>query len=61
MTTASPLDNTLSRIKDASKINFPASPLDMGAGRINPNKALNPGLVYDATAEDYIKLLCAMK
>lgn len=60
VTTASPLDNTLSHIKDASNNNFPASPLDMGAGHINPNKALDPGLVYDATAEDYIKLLCAM-
>ncbi|XVE87111.1 hypothetical protein DITRI_Ditri18aG0089900 [Diplodiscus trichospermus] len=60
MTTANPLDNNLSPIKDVSNYDLPASPLDIGAGHINPTKALDPGLVYDATPEDYIKLLCAM-
>ncbi|KAI5319310.1 hypothetical protein L3X38_039018 [Prunus dulcis] len=59
MTTANPLDNTQKPIIDVST-NLPATPLDIGAGHINPNKALEPGLVYDTTAEDYIKLLCAM-
>lgn len=61
MTTANPLDNSLSPIKDVSNFNLPASPLDIGAGHINPTKAFDPGLVYDATPENYIKLLCAMK
>ncbi|OMP01977.1 hypothetical protein COLO4_11438 [Corchorus olitorius] len=61
MTTTNSLDNNLSPIKDVSNYDdIPASPLDIGAGHINPTKALDPGLVYDATAEDYIKLLCAM-
>ncbi|KAJ0097860.1 hypothetical protein Patl1_28678 [Pistacia atlantica] len=60
VTTANSLDNTLCPIEDVANDNLPASPLDIGAGHITPNKALNPGLVYDATAEDYIKLLCAM-
>ncbi|XWS41900.1 hypothetical protein CRYUN_Cryun17cG0121800 [Craigia yunnanensis] len=60
MTTANSLDNNLTPIKDVSNYNLPASPLDIGAGHINPTKALDPGLVYDATPEDYIKLLCAM-
>jgi len=29
-----------------------------GAGQINPLKALNPGLVYDACEYDYIRFLC---
>ena len=29
-----------------------------GAGNINPLKALNPGLIYDIHAHDYIKFLC---
>ncbi|KAH1082297.1 hypothetical protein J1N35_022058 [Gossypium stocksii] len=60
MTTANPFDNNLSPIKDVSNYNQPASPLDIGAGHINPIKALDPGLVYDATPQDYMKLLCAM-
>ncbi|GKU98944.1 hypothetical protein SLEP1_g11878 [Rubroshorea leprosula] len=61
MTTANDLDNTFAPIKDVADYNRPASPLDIGAGHINPNKAIDPGLVYDATAKDYIKFLCAMK
>ncbi|XP_017617564.1 subtilisin-like protease SBT1.9 [Gossypium arboreum] len=60
MTTANPFDNNLSPIKDVSNFNQPASPLDIGAGHINPIKALDPGLVYDAKPQDYMKLLCAM-
>jgi hypothetical protein len=29
-----------------------------GAGQIDPIKAGNPGLIYDANADDYIKFLC---
>ncbi|CAB4296903.1 unnamed protein product [Prunus armeniaca] len=60
MTTSDTLDNTLSPIKDIGDGYQPASPLAMGAGHVNPNKALNPGLIYDADIEDYINLLCAL-
>ncbi|XP_061998353.1 subtilisin-like protease SBT4.4 [Rosa rugosa] len=50
MTTAWPMNDTSNS----------ASPGEFayGSGHINPLKAIDPGLVYDASAEDYIKLLC---
>ncbi|XVF36297.1 hypothetical protein REPUB_Repub19eG0046200 [Reevesia pubescens] len=60
MTTSDIIDNTGSLIKDIGDNLKPASPLAMGAGHVNPNKALDPGLVYDATVEDYINLLCGL-
>ncbi|CAK9135333.1 unnamed protein product [Ilex paraguariensis] len=60
MTTSDGLDNTFNPIEDIGFNNQPASPLAIGAGHINPNKALDPGLVYDVQLEDYINLLCAL-
>lgn len=60
VTTANPLDNTKNPIKDIGNYDREASPLDIGAGFVDPNKAIDPGLIYDASTEDYIKLLCAM-
>ncbi|WCJ26093.1 Subtilisin-like protease [Euphorbia peplus] len=33
---------------------------DMGAGHVNPNRANDPGLVYDIQPEDYIPYLCGL-
>ncbi|GMJ15349.1 Subtilisin-like protease 1.9 [Hibiscus trionum] len=60
MTTSDQIDNTGSPIKDIGDNLRPANPLAMGAGHINPNKALDPGLVYDATVQDYVNLLCGL-
>ncbi|XP_077248388.1 subtilisin-like protease SBT3.9 [Tasmannia lanceolata] len=38
----------------------PADPFDIGGGLINPNKATNPGLIYDMSTGDYVQFLCSM-
>nr|AZL93855.1 subtilisin [Ceanothus thyrsiflorus] len=61
MTTANPLDSIHNLIRDNGDRFRIASPLAMGAGQIDPNRALDPGLIYDATPQDYVNLLCSMK
>ena len=61
MTTANPFDNTLNPIQEQGENFTFASPLAMGAGQIDPNRALDPGLIYDATPQDYVNHLCSMK
>ncbi len=36
----------------------PADPFDFGAGRVVPNRAVEPGFVYDAGTADYDAFLC---
>ncbi|XP_065847608.1 subtilisin-like protease SBT3 [Euphorbia lathyris] len=60
MTTAGALDHTSKPIKDIGNDNKAATPLDMGAGHINPNNALDPGLIYDLDSADYLNLLCGL-
>ncbi|CAK9135335.1 unnamed protein product [Ilex paraguariensis] len=60
MTTANPFDNTHNLVKDIGQNFEIATPLAMGAGQVDPNGALDPGLIYDATSQDYVNLLCSM-
>ncbi|KAH6831636.1 hypothetical protein C2S53_009111 [Perilla frutescens var. hirtella] len=60
MTTANPLDNTNQPIKDMGFDYRVATPLGMGAGQVDPNRALDPGLIYDAAVQDYVNLVCSM-
>ncbi|MBA0691198.1 hypothetical protein Goari_008839, partial [Gossypium aridum] len=59
MTTAYTLDNSGSTIKDLAT-GEESSPFVHGAGHVDPNRALNPGLVYDIDNDDYIAFLCSI-
>ncbi|KAG9443997.1 hypothetical protein H6P81_015337 [Aristolochia fimbriata] len=60
MTTATGLDNTQKPIADYGKNGSPADPFAAGSGQIDPNRATDPGLVYDADVDDYRRYLCAL-
>lgn len=59
MTTAYNLDNAGDIIKDLAT-GEASTPFVRGAGHVDPNKALDPGLVYDSGIEDYIAFLCSL-
>lgn len=60
MTTASVTDNQLKLMTDEASPGKPSTPYDFGAGHLNLDQALDPGLVYDLTDEDYVNFLCAI-
>ncbi|KAL0376227.1 UNVERIFIED_CONTAM: Subtilisin-like protease SBT1.6 [Sesamum calycinum] len=60
MTTASLIDNSLNPMVDESS-KKPATPYDYGAGHLNLDLAMDPGLVYDLTDNDYVSFLCAIE
>uniref|UniRef100_A0ACD6A513 Uncharacterized protein n=1 Tax=Avena sativa TaxID=4498 RepID=A0ACD6A513_AVESA len=59
MTTSYTVDNTNSSIRDAAG-SLPATPFAFGAGHVDPQKALSPGLVYDISTNDYVVFLCSL-
>lgn len=40
--------------------NNQATPFSYGAGHVQPNSAMDPGLVYDIRTKDYLSFLCAL-
>nr|KJB34438.1 hypothetical protein B456_006G065800 [Gossypium raimondii] len=60
MTTAYVHDNIHNPLQDSSTA-AASTPYDHGAGHINPLKALDPGLIYDISAQDYFEFLCTQK
>ncbi|KMT04812.1 hypothetical protein BVRB_7g169830 [Beta vulgaris subsp. vulgaris] len=58
-TTAYNIDSTGKEIIEASTL-LPSTPFVHGSGHIDPNKAVDPGLVYDLQISDYIAFLCTI-
>ncbi|XP_076924694.1 subtilisin-like protease SBT5.3 [Bidens hawaiensis] len=58
MTTARTRDNEAKPMTNASHVK--ATPFSYGAGHVQPNRAMDPGLVYDLTTTDYLDFLCAL-
>ncbi|RLN04235.1 hypothetical protein C2845_PM13G10320 [Panicum miliaceum] len=58
MTTARTQDNTGAPMGDHD--GKEANAFAYGAGNVHPNRAVDPGLVYDAAPEDYFTFLCSM-
>ncbi|KAK8541974.1 hypothetical protein V6N12_014586 [Hibiscus sabdariffa] len=56
MTTATVHDNMEKPVTNS--LGSFAVPHETGAGEISPLKALNPGLVFETTSEDYLRFLC---
>ncbi|RHN65130.1 putative tripeptidyl-peptidase II [Medicago truncatula] len=56
MTTARTRDNTHKPILDDT--NVKATPFAYGSGHIRPNRAMDPGLVYELNINDYLNFLC---
>ncbi|KAJ4835143.1 hypothetical protein Tsubulata_033450 [Turnera subulata] len=59
VTTAYNLDNSRQKIKDLAS-GKESTPFIHGGGHVDPNGALNPGLVYDIDTSDYVAFLCAI-
>ncbi|XP_062079074.1 subtilisin-like protease SBT5.3 isoform X1 [Humulus lupulus] len=57
MTTARVQDNNNKPMSDYNMTK--ATPFEYGSGHIQPNRAMDPGLVYDRTTDDYLNFLCA--
>ena len=57
ITTADVTDHTGKPIMDG---NEPAGVFAMGAGQVNPGKAIDPGLVYDIKPDEYVAHLCTL-
>ncbi|KAF5810797.1 putative tripeptidyl-peptidase II [Helianthus annuus] len=57
ITTAGTVNNVGTQITDAS--GNKADPFQYGSGHFRPEKAADPGLVYDASYTDYLLFLCS--
>ncbi|XP_059439865.1 subtilisin-like protease SBT1.5 [Corylus avellana] len=58
MTTAYTHDTDAKVLRDERDFKS-SNAFGMGAGHVDPEKAVDPGLVYDITVDDYLHFLCA--
>ncbi|OAY35046.1 subtilisin-like protease SBT5.3 [Manihot esculenta] len=58
MTSSMTRDNNREPILNAT--HSKATPLNYGSGHVRPNRAMDPGLVYDLSVNDHLNFLCAM-
>ncbi|CAG7907299.1 unnamed protein product [Brassica rapa] len=56
MTTAITYDNMRRPVTNTSGLT--STPHETGAGEISPQRAINPGLVFETTTQDYLQYLC---
>ncbi|XP_058108620.1 subtilisin-like protease SBT1.4 [Magnolia sinica] len=59
MTTSYNVDSSGGNFEDQGTRNE-STPFIHGAGHVDPNKSLNPGLIYDINTDDYVAFLCAI-
>ncbi|PON34242.1 Subtilase [Parasponia andersonii] len=59
ITTAYNLDNSGETLEDLAT-GEKSTPFIHGAGHVDPNRALHPGLVYDLDVNDYVAFLCSI-
>ncbi|WRX07920.1 Peptidase S8/S53 domain - like 3 [Theobroma cacao] len=60
MTTAYVADNKGTPILDVAS-GSSATPFGLGSGHVDPERASDPGLIYDISPKDYIYYLCSLK
>ncbi|KAF8028428.1 hypothetical protein BT93_E1134 [Corymbia citriodora subsp. variegata] len=61
MTTSYTVDNRREPISDISSGFEAATPFAFGSGHVNPERAANPGLIYDISTVNYLNHLCSLK
>ncbi|KAL3622262.1 hypothetical protein CASFOL_033673 [Castilleja foliolosa] len=61
MTTAYVNDSENNIISDMAALNRTANPFVFGSGHVDPERASDPGLIYDISTRDYVDYLCSQK